>query len=56
MTDHRCKLENPPTGCGDGTYWGDIPLVLSTKSPAAPTGCASFKLEFATDTTYDLPN
>lgn len=56
LTDHRCQRENPPTGCSNGTYWGDIPLVVSSKYPDAPTGCASFKVEYATDTTYDLPN
>ncbi len=55
LTDHRCKRENPPAGCSNGTYWGDIPLVVSSKYPDAPTGCASFKIEYATDTTYDLP-
>ena len=55
MTDHRCLLQNPPIGCGDGSYWGDIPLVVSSAHPDAPTACASFQIEYSTDSTYDLP-
>lgn len=56
-TDHRCKMANPPAGCSAGTYWGDIPLVNPTPGsiPNPPTYCASFKIEYSTDTTYDLP-
>ena len=56
LTDHRCLLQNPPIGCAEGTYWGDIPTVVTTATTKPPTGCASFKIEYATDTTYDLPN
>lgn len=56
LTDHRCQITNPPNGCANGTYWGDIPLVVSSKYPDAPTSCASFAIEYATDSTYDLPN
>ena len=56
MTDHRCQRQSPPKGCADGSYWGDIPVVLHTEFPNAPTGCATFRIEYATDSTYDLPN
>ncbi len=60
MTDHRCQLQNPPIGCGDGSYWGDIPAVIRKDSNGNlindPVACASFQIEYATDTTYDLPN
>lgn len=53
MTDHRCKRGSPPAGCAAGTYWGDIPL--NTTDAKNPTGCASFSIQYSTDTTYDLP-
>lgn len=56
LTDHRCQIADPPSGCSTGTYWGDIPLVVSSKYPDAPTSCASFSIEYATDYTWDLPN
>lgn len=56
-TDHRCQLANPPSGCSNGTYWGDIPLVNPTSGSISnpPTYCASFNIEYSTDSTYDLP-
>lgn len=53
MSDHRCHIYNPPAGCSDGTYWGDIPL--NTTNAANPTSCAAFTIQYATDTTHDLP-
>jgi len=49
-TNHRCtgKYGTAPDGCD----YMDIPLKTDT---AVPTECVGFKLEFATDSTYDLP-
>ena len=51
QTNHRCtgKYGTPPANC---TFM-DIPVVTSTNNP---TECVGFKLQMATDETYDLPN
>lgn len=60
-TDHRCnaaygKLStNEQAACTAGTYWGSIPLVVSSTYPDALTSCAGITLEYSTDSTYDLP-
>lgn len=63
MSDHRCFHDGSKyvygslpasdlTRCKNGTTFYDIPLVTST---ANPTECIAFQIDFATDTTYDLP-
>lgn len=63
MSDHRCYNDGKkyvygtlPTAdlnkCLNGTTFYDIPLVTST---ANPTECIAFEIDFATDTTYDIP-
>lgn len=60
-TDHRCNAAygslstNEKAACTAGTYWGSIPLVVSSKYPDALTSCAGITLEYSTDSTYDLP-
>ena len=56
-SDHRCKTEvygNLSTAekaaCTAGNYWASIPL-----NTGGPTACVAVNLEFATDSTYDLP-
>ncbi|MEA9357087.1 hypothetical protein SHI21_12755 [Bacteriovorax sp. PP10] len=60
-TDHRCNAAygslsaNEKAACTAGTYWGSIPLVVSSAYPDALTSCAGITLEYSTDSTYDLP-
>lgn len=61
-TDHRCTTTaygslstNEKAACTAGTYWGSIPLVVSSAYPDALTSCAGITLEYSTDSTYDLP-
>lgn len=57
QTDHRCNTAYgslttaQKSACTAGTYFSDIPL-----NTGGPTSCAGFNIEYATDSTYDLPN
>lgn len=60
LTDHRCSgrygsnSTTQATECSNNGYT-DIPVVQSTTNPDAPTECVALQIDFATDTTYDLP-
>lgn len=54
-SNHRCNVygslsANEKTACTNGTFWGTIPL-----NQGGPTSCVGIKLEFSTDSTFDLP-
>jgi hypothetical protein len=51
QTNQRCLESSPPATCSTEPYM-DIPVVTGT----SPTPCIGFKLQMATDETYDLPN
>ena len=57
FTDQACKMGSLQgdmvAGCPAKTWYGKIPLQTDT---AFDTFCAAFKIEYATDTTYGLPN
>lgn len=59
-TNHRCFHDGTKyvygtpnasqiAACNAGTYWGTMPLA------SGPTSCTAIKIEFSTDSTYDLP-
>lgn len=57
-SDHRCNAvygslsASDKAACTAGTKYFDIPVNSTT----APTECVAFKMDVATDDTYDLPN
>ena len=51
QTNQRCLESSPPATCATEPMM-DIPVVVSPN----PTPCIGFKLQMATDETYDLPN
>jgi hypothetical protein len=57
-SDHRCNTvygslsTSDRAACTAGTKYYDIPVNSTT----APTECVAFKMDIATDDTYDLPN
>jgi hypothetical protein len=61
LTDHRCggrygsNSATQATECSNNGYT-DIPVQLQTTThPDPPTECVALQIDFATDTTYDLP-
>jgi len=57
-TDHRCQAvygslpASDKAACAAGTKYFDIPV----NGTSNVTECVAFKMDFATDDTYDLPN